>query len=75
VNEKQETMRTVTLGDFLTHDEIAEAVRLGDHAKILDQIVAPNLKRINAALGQENDARYLAYVIEYAVSQHARRSS
>jgi hypothetical protein len=66
-------MRTITLGDFLTDDEIAKAVRLGDHAKILDQIVAPNMERINAALGQENDARYLAYAIEYAVT-HGRGS-
>jgi hypothetical protein len=66
-------MRTVTLGDFLTDDEIAEAARLRDHAKILEQIIAPNLERINAALGQENDARYLAYAIEYAVT-HGRGS-
>lgn len=59
----------VSLQDFLTEDEIGEAIRLRIAPKILKQIIAPNLDRINKALGQENDARYLAYVVEYIVYQ------
>jgi hypothetical protein len=69
-------MKTVTVLDFLTPVEIAEALKLyqtaapGTFAKLLDeQTITPNIERINKALGQENDPRYLAYLVEYAIMQ------
>ena len=38
-------------------------------AKIQAQVIEPNMAAINAKLGQENDARYLAYAVVYALSQ------
>lgn len=61
-------MKSVTLKDFLTPDEIEEARMLKHAREIKKKIVDPNLKRINAALGQQNDPMYLAYMIEYVVS-------
>lgn len=66
--------KTVTLYDFLTPAEIERASALydaappGTFARLCEQeIIKPCLARINTALGQENDARYLAYVVELAL--------
>lgn len=61
-------MKTM-LKDFLTDDEIRRAVKLKKCDAIQREIIEPNLARINRALGQENDARYLAYAVEYAVGR------
>lgn len=58
-------MKTVTLHDFLTEDEIQAAIQLCDRKKVRDEIIVPNMARINEALGQENDADYLALMVEY----------
>lgn len=64
-------MKTVTMQDFLTTDEIKYALELwqsnsrGFASRVHDQIIKPNLARINKALGQENDPMYLAYAMEY----------
>jgi hypothetical protein len=69
-------MKTVTINDFLTDAEINQAIRLyqtaqpGTFNKLLsEQIIVPNLERINQALGQENDPHYLAYMVEYVLMQ------
>ena len=68
-------MKTVTLPQFLTEAQIREAVCLyeahGDDAvpQIQAQVIEPNIDAINEKLGQENDARYLAYAVVYALSQ------
>ena len=70
-------MKHVSIQDFLTEEEIAKARELwyalkdtGTFAKTLDAtIIAPQMKRINQALGQENDSRYLAYAVEYVFRQ------
>ena len=68
-------MRTVTLPQFLTEEQIDQAIRLyqfhGDDAvePICALVIEPNMTEINAKLGQENDARYLAYATVYALSQ------
>lgn len=66
--------KLVRLSDFLTVAEIERAFTLfveapiGTFAARCDaEIIAPVLGRINAALGQENDSRYLAYVVELAL--------
>jgi hypothetical protein len=70
-------MKSAVLSDFLTDAEILRVLELwrtlhrpgvGGNAfvtAIEREIIAPVLPRINAALGQENDARYLAYAVEY----------
>jgi hypothetical protein len=66
--------KTVTIGQFLTAEEIKTATELyatcrpGTFASVLtENVILPNIERINKALGQENDARYLAYMVEYAL--------
>jgi hypothetical protein len=63
------SQKTMTLPDFLTANEIALAVTLKDRVLVRDEIIKPNMTRINAALGQENDADYLAYAVEYVMNQ------
>lgn len=68
-------MKTVTLPQFLTASQIAHAEKLYKAhgmdavAKIQAQVIEPNMAAINAKLGQENDARYLAYAVVHACSQ------
>jgi hypothetical protein len=69
-------MKTITIGEFLTDQEIEQVSRLyrtaqpGTFNRLLtEQIIQPNIERINKALGQENDARYLAYVVEFALTK------
>lgn len=69
------TTKSITLPGFLTKAQIAEAVRLykahgmDATAKIRAQVIEPNMATINAKLGQENDASYLAYAVVYVLSQ------
>jgi len=68
-------MKMIALGDILTNEEIADALRLfkecqkdcgvGFAGKCAKQIIEPVLDRINKKLGQENDAHYLGFAIEY----------
>ena len=65
----------MTLPQFLTDSQIDQAVKLYEiHgmdavAKIQAHVIEPNMPAINAKLGQENDARYLAYAVVHACSQ------
>lgn len=70
-------MKTTTVDQILTPAEIertqdlyATLANTGKFAATIDaEIIAPNIERINKALGQENDSRFLAYAIEYALMQ------
>ena len=68
-------MKTMALPQFLTAAQIYEADNLfkvyGDRAvaKIQALVIEPNLATINVKLGQENDARYLAYAVVYVLTQ------
>jgi hypothetical protein len=71
-------VKTVTLSQFLTGDQITQAAALydvhgvrGAVAQIQSRVIEPNLAAINAKLGQENDARYLAYAVVHVLSQLA----
>jgi hypothetical protein len=63
------------LPQFLTAAQIRVAAGLyADHGidavdEIQAQVIDPNMATINTKLGQENDARYLAYVVVYVLSQ------
>jgi hypothetical protein len=72
--------KMVTLPDFLTEQEINRAHALwretpeGQFAKrCAEEIIKPVLPRINAALGQENDPTYLAYMVTCVFSRLGRR--
>ena len=69
-------MKTVTLPQFLTDEQIKQAARLYEtHGlseaceQILTHVIEPNMATINKKLGQENDARYLAYAVVYVLSK------
>ena len=65
----------VTLPQFLTEAQIVQAAKLYEaHGmdaveEIQTQVIEPNMTTINSKLGQENDARYLAYAVVYVLSQ------
>lgn len=71
-------MKTVTLPQFLTEDQIRRAAALYEAhgwrdavTQIQSRVIEPNLAAINAKLGQENDPRYLAHAVAYVLSQRA----
>jgi hypothetical protein len=72
---KEERVKTMSLPQFLTAAQIrVAAVLYAEHgmdavAEIQAQVIEPNMTAINAKLGQENDARYLAYAVVYVLSQ------
>ncbi len=72
------TRKTVTVKDFLTDKQIKRAMAMyqdgqGNFAsRFATEVIEPNLKTINEKLGQENDARFLAYAVEYALMQSSR---
>lgn len=68
-------MKKVTLPDFLTDRELRLALKLGNARDICEQIIKPSIARINRDLGQKNDPMYLAYAVEYALSQYRKESN
>ena len=64
--------KTITIGDFLSPDEILAAYRLYRanpdefHKECLKQVIEPVMDRINRDLGQENNASYLTFCVEFA---------
>jgi hypothetical protein len=63
-------LKMVTLGEFLTGDQIADCLRLHpDHKAIVTEVIAPNMVEINRKLGQENDPDYLAYMVLRVINE------
>jgi len=73
-------MKSITIRDFLTESEVKRAFKLyylcqegKDERRFVhainQDIIKPNIDRINAALGQENDPMYLSYACEYIISR------
>lgn len=65
-------MKTIELGKLFTVDELKRAASIfatetWAHQRIVDEIVTPKMAHINAVTGQENDAGYIAYALEYAL--------
>lgn len=64
--------KTITLGDFLVDSEIKQAIEIYQtdlhnfHKRVVNEIILPVIDRINRDLGQENDADYLAFIVEFA---------
>lgn len=72
-------MKVISIVDFLTESEIRKAKALYDTAdegtfarRCDEEIIRPVLPRINAALGQENEPRYLAYAVQHVFNQSRR---
>jgi hypothetical protein len=65
--------RQVRLQDFLTPDEIRRAREVQTAKRICDEIIKPQMHRINEALGQDNDPLYLAYSVEYVIGRAFNR--
>lgn len=61
--------KKITIQDFLTPEQIRECAKLRTADKICEQITKPNIEAINAKLGQKNDPKFLAYAVEYVLSQ------
>ena len=72
--------RITGLLDFLNVEEFHLADRMWEESehdyanRIANRIIEPNIARINAALGQENSPKYLAYVVEY-IKEYARKKA
>ncbi len=68
-------IRKVTIGEFLTEEQIKQAVAIfaanpsTPARELCDRLIRPNLKEINRKLGQENDPMYLAYAVEYVIRE------
>ena len=68
--------RKITIGDYLTDDEIKLATEIYNEHGIKkfahlcqEKIIEPNIDRINKAIGHECDPQFLAYCVEYALLQ------
>lgn len=70
--------RNVTIGDIFTAEELQRAndiIKAHDKSNgnvalidtLENEIVVPVLPRINQSTGQDNDARYLAYMLEHII--------
>lgn len=64
--------KTIRLGETFTQKEFEEALILLTilggrqlHNQLRDKIVIPAMDRINEKTGQENNADYWAYLLEY----------
>lgn len=67
-------MKTITIGEILTGREldamrkVFQEDRKGFHVKCA-ALIRAKIERINKATGQENDANYLAYAVEHALTK------
>ena len=59
----------VALGDIFTDDQLKRAAELRHAKAIYREITGPLIDQINERTGQKNDPMYLAYALEWAVSQ------
>ncbi len=63
-------MKTTPLGDIFTQAQIDAAMtiwlmdRNQFHKRVIAEIVEPAMPQINEKTGQENDAGYMAYMLE-----------
>lgn len=68
--------KKINIADFLTPAEIKQALQLYKQCKkdgtrfstkMVEQIIQPNMARIDKQLGQENNPLYLAYAAEFVL--------
>ena len=58
-----------TLKDLFTRKELRKIAKLKHAKAICEQVVQPNIERINKVVGQENDPMYIAYMCEHAMGE------
>lgn len=69
------TKKTITLGELFNEEDIAKAREIyklaapGQFKRMVLPLVEAKLAHINQVTGQENDAGYWAYALEYALGQ------
>lgn len=64
--------RDVFTPDMVKHaQEIMKRDAAPYNAKLV-AVVHPHMERINKFTGQENDVRYIAYMLEYVVMHHQK---
>lgn len=66
------------IGDLFTDEQIKKAIKIiksesRPHARLIDEIVTPNMERINEVTRQENHAGYIAYALEWAITAGGAR--
>lgn len=71
--------RRFRLDELFTEEELRKAAAIfaapriaggpSTVSRIEDEVVRPIIDRINRVTGQENNARYMAYALEYAFTQ------
>jgi hypothetical protein len=72
-------VRYINVTEFLTEDEIQLAARMWTEnqknyaMRVCERLLRPNIRRINAALGQENDPMFLACAIEFVLTESTGR--
>lgn len=72
--------KTVALADIFTPSEIERAREMyrqesdeSFNVRVVRELIEPNMARINAATGQENDARFVGYAVEYCLMGETRK--
>ena len=77
IHKHRDEVGHFTIEDFLTPAQIAEARAIylyhrgvgqsfNTANQIAHEIIQPNMASIDSKLGQQNDAKYLAYVVQHA---------
>ena len=65
--------KAIDVDFILTKEEKARAKELlrktteNFNTIVVNEIIAPNINRINTAIGQENDPKYLGYAVEHSL--------
>lgn len=66
--------KMIRLSHIFTPLDIAKGIKIvrekphNLHQRLRDEVVAAVMPRINDVTGQENDADYVAYLLEYALT-------
>jgi hypothetical protein len=62
-------MKQVAITDFLTEAQLERCVQLGNATDICREVIQPSMVEIDKKLGQKNDAKYLAYMVEFVLRE------
>ena len=61
----------VKYAELFTPEMIEAAKKCKDTTEIMEKVILPNMGRINKFLDQENDPKYVAYMLEHTLNQLA----
>ena len=64
--------KEISLGEVFTEKMVEEASKCKDVTEIQKRVIEPNMARINRVTGQENDPRYWAYAMQFALNELRR---